>query len=101
MRLVDLVECGSGGVVRGARVPMGPGYQTAFAERIRREAKIKTGAVGMIRSPEQAEHILRTGQADAVVLARQLLRDPYWPLTAARALGVQVPWPVQYERARD
>jgi 2,4-dienoyl-CoA reductase-like NADH-dependent reductase (Old Yellow Enzyme family) len=55
----------------------------------------------MIRSAEQAEHILRSGQADAIVLARQLLRDPYWPLTAARALGVQVQWPVQYERARD
>ena len=62
---------------------------------------MKTGAVGLIRSPEQAEHILRTGQADAVILARQLLRDPYWPLTAAKVLGVQVPWPVQYERARD
>jgi 2,4-dienoyl-CoA reductase-like NADH-dependent reductase (Old Yellow Enzyme family) len=98
---VDLVDCSSGGMVPGARVAMGPGYQTPFAERIRRESKIKTGAVGMIRSPEQAEHILRSGQADAVVLARQLLRDPYWPLAAARALGVQVPWPVQYERARD
>jgi 2,4-dienoyl-CoA reductase-like NADH-dependent reductase (Old Yellow Enzyme family) len=92
---VDLVDCSSGGLVPGVRVAMGPGYQTPFAERIRREAKIKTGAVGMIRSAEQAEHILRSGQADAIVLARQLLRDPYWPLTAARALGVQ------YERARD
>ncbi len=98
---VDLVDCSSGGLVPGVRVAMGPGYQTPFAERIRREAKIKTGAVGMIRSAEQAEHILRSGQADAIVLARQLLRDPYWPLTAARALGVQVQWPVQYERARD
>jgi len=98
---VDLIDCSSGGLVPGAKVPVGPGYQTPFAERIRRDAGVKTGAVGMIRSPEQAEHILRTGQADAVILARQLLRDPYWPLTAAKALGVQVPWPVQYERARD
>ena len=98
---VDLIDCSSGGLVFGAKVPIGPGYQTPFAERIRREAGVKTGAVGLIRSPEQAEHILSTGQADAVVLARQLLRDPYWPLTAAKVLGAQVPWPVQYERARD
>ena len=98
---VDLIDCSSGGMVPSAKVPVGPGYQTPFAERIRREAGVKTGAVGLIRSAEQAEHILRTGQADAVILARQLLRDPYWPLAAARALGVAVPWPVQYERARD
>ncbi|MFN2549270.1 MAG: NADH:flavin oxidoreductase/NADH oxidase [Myxococcales bacterium] len=98
---VDLIDCSSGGLVPGAKVPIGPGYQTPFAERIRREASVRTGAVGLIRSPEQAEHILRTGQADVVILARQLLRDPYWPLAAARVLGVQVPWPVQYERARD
>ena len=98
---VDLVDCSSGGLVPSAKVPVGPGYQTQFAERIRREAKIMTGAVGLIRSPEQAEHILRSGQADAVILARQMLRDPYWPLTAARALGVQAQLPVQYDRARD
>ena len=98
---VDLIDCSSGGLLPGAKIPVGPGYQTAFAERIRREARIKTGAVGMIRAPEQADHILRTGQADVVVLARQLLRDPYWPLSAARQLGVQVHWPPQYVRARD
>jgi 2,4-dienoyl-CoA reductase-like NADH-dependent reductase (Old Yellow Enzyme family) len=98
---VDLIDCSSGGLVPTARPPVGPGYQAPFAEQIRREAKIKTGAVGVIRAPEQAEHILRTGQADVVILARQMLRDPYWPLTAARALGVQVQWPVQYERARE
>ena len=98
---VDLIDCSSGGMVPGAKVPLGPGYQTQFAERIRREAGIKTGAVGLIRAPEQAEHILRTGQADAVILARQLLRDPYWPLSAAKQLGAQVRWPAQYERARD
>ena len=98
---VDLIDCSSGGLVPGVRIPTGPGYQTQFAERVRREAQIKTGAVGMITAPHQADHILRSGQADAVILARQMLRDPYWPLTAARALGVQVQWPVQYDRGRD
>jgi len=98
---VDLIDCSSGGLVPGVKVPVGPGYQTPFAERIRREAAIATGAVGMIREAFQAEHVLRTQQADVVVLARQLLRDPYWPLAAARQLGANVRWPVQYERARD
>jgi 2,4-dienoyl-CoA reductase-like NADH-dependent reductase (Old Yellow Enzyme family) len=98
---VDLIDCSSGGLVPGVKIPMGPGYQTPFAARIRREAAIATGAVGMIRSAEQAEHILRTEQADCVILARQLLREPYWPLAAAKQLGAQVRWPVQYERARD
>jgi 2,4-dienoyl-CoA reductase-like NADH-dependent reductase (Old Yellow Enzyme family) len=80
-------------------VPVGPGYQTPFAEQIRREANILTGAVGMITSPVQAEHILVTGQADAVMIARELLRDPYWPLRAARELGQPISWPVQYLRA--
>ncbi len=98
---VDLIDCSSGGLVPGVRIAVGPGYQTPFAERIRREARVRTGAVGLIRSADQAEHILRTGQADVVILARQLLRDPYWPLAAAKQLGVQVRWPPQYERARD
>jgi 2,4-dienoyl-CoA reductase-like NADH-dependent reductase (Old Yellow Enzyme family) len=98
---VDLIDCSSGGLVPGVKIPVGPGYQTGFAERIRREAPIMTGAVGMIRSADQADHIVRSGQADAVFVARQLLRDPYWPLKAAKHLGVQVRWPVQYERARD
>ncbi len=98
---VDLIDCSSGGLLPGVKVPVGPGYQAPFAERIRRDAGIKTGAVGMIRSADQADHIVRTGQADAVFIARQLLRDPYWPLKAAKHLGVQVRWPPQYERARD
>ena len=98
---VDLIDCSSGGLVPGVRIPVGPGYQAPVAERIRRDAGVRTAAVGVIRSADQAEHILRTGQADAVVLARQLLRDPYWPLSAAKQLGVQVRWPPQYERARD
>lgn len=97
---VDLVDCSSGGNVATAPIPTGPGYQTPFAERIRREANLATAAVGMITSPEQAENILRTGQADAVVLARQFLRDPYWPLHAAKALGEDVAWPEQYQRAK-
>ncbi|HET7785162.1 MAG TPA: NADH:flavin oxidoreductase/NADH oxidase [Myxococcales bacterium] len=98
---VDLIDCSSGGMVPGVKIPAGPGYQAPFAERIRREAGIRTGAVGLIRSADQAEHVLRSGQADAVILARQLLREPYWPLAAARQLGVQVRWPPQYDRARD
>lgn len=97
---VDLVDCSSGGNVPGAKIPMAPGYQTQFAERIRRDAKILTGAVGLITSAVQAEQILRSGQADLVVLARQMLRDPYWPLHAASQLGVDVAWPKQYVRAK-
>jgi 2,4-dienoyl-CoA reductase-like NADH-dependent reductase (Old Yellow Enzyme family) len=97
---VDLVDVSSGGLVAYAKVPAGPGYQTAFAERIRREAGVATGAVGMITSPEQADHVIRSGQADLVLLARELLRDPNFPLRAARALGHEGPWPRQYLRAR-
>jgi 2,4-dienoyl-CoA reductase-like NADH-dependent reductase (Old Yellow Enzyme family) len=96
---VDLIDCSSGGNVPHATIPVGPGYQVAFAERIRREAEIMTGAVGMITSPVQAEHIIRTEQADAVIMAREFLRDPYWPLQAARELRQPVAWPVQYLRA--
>ncbi|HVN75313.1 MAG TPA: NADH:flavin oxidoreductase/NADH oxidase [Thermoanaerobaculaceae bacterium] len=97
---VDLVDCSSGGLVPHARVPVGPGYQTPFAARIRAEAGIPTGAVGMITEPAQAEQIVATGQADAVLLARQLLREPYWPLRAARELGADGAWPSQYLRAK-
>ena len=96
---IDLIDCSSGGNVPHATIPIGPGYQTMFAERIRRETGIMTGAVGMITSPVQADHIIRTGQADAVLLARELLRDPYWPLRAARELDQHIAWPVQYLRA--
>ena len=95
---VDLVDCSSGGNVPHAKIPVGAGYQTAFAERIRREAGIMTGAVGMITDPVQAEHIIQTGQADAVVMAREFLRDPYLPLRAARELDQSIAWPVQYLR---
>jgi 2,4-dienoyl-CoA reductase-like NADH-dependent reductase (Old Yellow Enzyme family) len=95
----DLIDCSSGGNVPHAKIPVGPGYQTQFAEQIRRGADILTGAVGVITSPVQAEHILVTGQADVVILARELLRDPYWPLRAARELRQPISWPVQYLRA--
>jgi 2,4-dienoyl-CoA reductase-like NADH-dependent reductase (Old Yellow Enzyme family) len=97
---VDLIDCSSGGNVASARIPLGPGYQVQFAERIRREAGILTGAVGLITEPKQADDIIRNGQADVVFLARQFLRDPYWPLIAARTLGHDIPWPPQYQRAK-
>jgi 2,4-dienoyl-CoA reductase-like NADH-dependent reductase (Old Yellow Enzyme family) len=96
---VDVMDCSSGGAVSDAQVPMAPGYQVPFAERIRREAGILTGAVGLITTPTQADEIVAAGQADFVLLARELLRDPYWPLRAARELGREVPWPPQYLRA--
>jgi 2,4-dienoyl-CoA reductase-like NADH-dependent reductase (Old Yellow Enzyme family) len=96
---VDLIDVSSGGAVPGVAIPLGPGYQTGFAERIRREADILTGAVGLITAPAQAEHILRTGQADMVLLAREMLRDPYWPRRAARELGAEITPPAQYGRA--
>jgi 2,4-dienoyl-CoA reductase-like NADH-dependent reductase (Old Yellow Enzyme family) len=97
---VDLIDCSSGGLVPEAQPPFGPGFQTPFASGIRRETGIATGAVGFISDPAQAEQIVATGLADAVFLARQMLRDPYWPLHAAKALGVDLPWPDQYERAK-
>lgn len=97
---VDMIDCSSGGLLPNASIPIGAGYQTAFAEAIRRDVGIPTITVGMITAPAQAEHILRTGQADAVMLARELLRDPYWPLHAAHALHADIDWPVQYQRAK-
>ena len=96
---VDLIDCSSGGLVADAKIPMGPGYQVPFAERIRREAGIPTGAVGMITEPKQAEEIIRSGKADIVLIAREFLRQPYWPLHAAQALGKEITGPVQYLRA--
>ena len=97
---VDLVDVSSGGAVAHQKIELQPGYQVPFAERIRREAAIATGAVGLITEAEQANEIVTSGSADIVLLARELLRDPYWPLHAARALEVEVAWPLQYERAK-
>jgi 2,4-dienoyl-CoA reductase-like NADH-dependent reductase (Old Yellow Enzyme family) len=99
-RDVDLIDCSSGGAIPGVKIPTGPGYQVPFAESIRKEAGLMTGAVGMITEAHQAEQILAEGKADAIFLARQLLRDPYWPLHAAKSLGVNIDWPVQYSLAK-
>jgi len=96
---VDLVDCSSGG--NTPRLPpVGPGYQVPFAERIRREAGIATMSVGLITAPELAEEIVRNNRADVVALGRELLRNPYWPLQAARALGDDFAWPKPYQRAK-
>lgn len=96
---VDLMDTSSGGNVATAQIPVGPGYQVHFAEEIRRQTGLRTGAVGMILDPTQADTIIASEQADMVFLARELLRDPYWPRRAAKALGVKIKPPVQYERA--
>jgi len=99
-RGVDLVDTSTGGNVGNAKIPVAPGYQVEFAERIKREVGIPTGAVGLITTPTEAEAIVANGQADLVLLAREELRDPYFPLHAAHELGAEVTWPVQYERAK-
>jgi 2,4-dienoyl-CoA reductase-like NADH-dependent reductase (Old Yellow Enzyme family) len=97
---VDLIDCSSGGSVPHAKIPAGAGYQVPFAARVRREGGVMTGAVGMITAPQQADQIIRNGDADMVLLAREFLRNPYWPLHAARVLGQEISWPVQYGRAK-
>ena len=96
---VDLIDVSSGGLVPGVQIPVGPGYQVPFAEAIRKQAAIASGAVGMITEPKQADAILKEGNADLIIMARELLRDPYWPRRAAQTLGEKVKPPVQYERA--
>jgi 2,4-dienoyl-CoA reductase-like NADH-dependent reductase (Old Yellow Enzyme family) len=96
---VDFIDCSSGGNVATAKIPVGPGYQVPFAARIRKDAGILTGAVGLITEPAQAEQIVADGHADAVLIARELLRDPYFPMRAARELGHDITWPAQYLRA--
>lgn len=98
-RKVDLMDISSGALVPYAKIPAGPGFQTPFAERIRREAGIPTGTVGLITGASQADQIIRNGQADLVLIAREFLRDPYWPLQAATEVHQQIPWPKQYLRA--
>ena len=97
---VDAIDCSSGGLVPGTDIPVGPGYQTVFSDRIRQSANIVTAAVGMITAPEQADHIIRTGQADIILLGREMLRDPYWPHRAAQQLRAKDhAYPNQYQRA--
>ena len=97
---VHLVDCSTGGNVPGAKIPVGPGYQVPFAAQLKKETGILTGAVGMITGAEQAEAILENDEADLIIMARELLRDPYFPLHAAQQLGVDVEWPEQYQRAK-
>ncbi|MDQ3119911.1 MAG: NADH:flavin oxidoreductase/NADH oxidase [Verrucomicrobiota bacterium] len=96
---VDLIDCSSGGAVPNAKIPLGPGYQVPFAERVRREASVATAALGMITTAGQANELISTGRADMVFMAREFLREPYWPLKAAAELGVKPEVPVQYGRA--
>jgi 2,4-dienoyl-CoA reductase-like NADH-dependent reductase (Old Yellow Enzyme family) len=95
-----MIDCSSGGLSPAQVIALGPGYQIPFAERVRREAGIATGAVGLITVPEMADELIHNQRADTVILGRQLLRDPYWPLHAARDLGVDMPWPAPYLRAK-
>ncbi len=96
---VDLIDCSSGGLTPAQQIPLAPGYQVPFAARIRREAGIATAAVGLITEARHAQEIIATGQADAVLIGRQSLRDPYFPLRAARELGEELAAPFQYQRA--
>jgi len=97
---VDLVDCSSGGNSHAQKIPGAPLYQVPFSEAIKSKTGMKTGAVGLITTSHQAEGILQANQADLIILARQLLRDPYFPLHAAKELGVDIPWPDQYLRAK-
>lgn len=97
---VDLVDCSSGGIAPRIKIPVGPGYQVQFAREVRK-AGIMTGAVGLITRASQAQEIVEKGEADLIFMAREFLRDPYFPLRAAKELGVQIHWPVQYQRAKD
>jgi 2,4-dienoyl-CoA reductase-like NADH-dependent reductase (Old Yellow Enzyme family) len=98
-RGVDLIDCSSGGAVPGAKIELAPGYQVPFAEGVRNDAGIPTGAVGLITEPEHAQEIIASERADVILLARELLRDPYWPRRAAKELGVEIEAPPQYRRA--
>jgi len=97
---VNLIDCSSGGAVKHQKIPLSPGYQVAFAERIKKETGILTGAVGLITEAQQAEDILTNEQADMIVMAREFLRDPYFPLHAAYMLKDNINWPLQYDRAK-
>ena len=97
---VDLIDCSTGGNVATAKIPVGPGYQVEFAEKVKKESGILTGTVGMITESKQADDIIKEGKADLVLMAREFLRDPYFPLRAAHELDTEVKWPVQYERAK-
>ena len=96
----DLIDCSSGGAVPWQKPPVAPGYQVPFAERVRREGGVASGAVGLITDAAQADAIVREGRADLVLVGRESLRDPHWPLRAAKALGAEAAWPKQYLRGK-
>jgi 2,4-dienoyl-CoA reductase-like NADH-dependent reductase (Old Yellow Enzyme family) len=97
---VDLIDCSSGGNIGNVKIPLVAGYQVPLSAQVKKEAKVLTGTVGLITTAQQAESILQNEQADLIFLAREFLRDPYFPLHAARALNFNIKWPVQYERAK-
>jgi 2,4-dienoyl-CoA reductase-like NADH-dependent reductase (Old Yellow Enzyme family) len=97
---IDLIDCSTGGLIPHAKIPLGPGYQVPFSRKVRTEAGIPTGTVGLINEAKQAEEILQNGDADVILMARQFLRNPYVPLHAAKELGVEMEWPIQYGRAK-
>jgi 2,4-dienoyl-CoA reductase-like NADH-dependent reductase (Old Yellow Enzyme family) len=97
---VDVIDCSTGGNSHTQKIPVAPLYQVPFSEKIKKEADILTAAVGLITTPRQAEEILKDEKADLIIMARQLLREPYFPLHAAKELGVDLPWPLQYDRAK-
>jgi 2,4-dienoyl-CoA reductase-like NADH-dependent reductase (Old Yellow Enzyme family) len=97
---IDLIDCSSGGLTPDAKIPAAPGFQVPFAAEIRKRAHIATAAVGLITEPHQAEEIVSNGLADAVLMAREFLRNPYWPLHAARRLNADIVWPKQYLRGK-
>ncbi|MFA5041400.1 MAG: tRNA-dihydrouridine synthase, partial [Bdellovibrionales bacterium] len=97
---VDFIDVSTGGLIPGTKIVTGPGYQVPFADAIKQGVQIPVGTVGQIVSPQQAEQIIANHQADAVLIGREFMRDPYWPLYAARALGETIEWPKQYERAK-
>ena len=97
---VDLIDCSTGGNSHEQKIPVAPLYQVPFSEKIKKEADILTAAVGIITTAAEAEQILAQKKADLIIMARQFLREPYFPLHAAKALGVDLPWPDQYDRAK-
>ena len=99
-KAVDVIDCSSGGNILGVKIPIVPGYQVPLSEKIRKETGIMTGTVGLITKPEQAEEIISKGQADLILMAREMLRDPYFPLHAATEMGIDIDWPKQYVRAK-
>jgi len=99
-KTVDLIDCSTGGNVSGVKIPLKPLYQVQFAESIKKATGILTGAVGLITTSQEANTIIEDNKADVVLLGREFLRDPYFPLRAATEMGIETNWPVQYDRAK-